>query len=251
MEIKRLRFTLLELFIVMIIIVIMLAILLPLYERMGAGGRVKSTARLVGSQLSLARQLAQSKRSYIALILPGNEATYAGTCALPERHKFSIYRLAYVTKSGNDYNFSSWVEDSKWIFSPKGSSIMEADQDVGIYGDIGSSPWKDYVAIPQDNISTLVDNVPFANPLVDKTCNLVGDDVRSVVFAPSGKPEPFSAFNYITIGEAYPVWNGTVLSSWEVINKVDTPTNQSCANQITLEINGFTGGISYETPEDY
>ena len=77
------------------------------------------------------------------------------------------------------------------------------------------------------------------------------DNVRAVVYGPNGKlTNPQGAFKYVTIGEADPLWNGGSLS-WSLVNKVATTTNVSCANQITVEINGFTGGISYETPDKY
>lgn len=242
---KRKHFTLIELFVVMVIIVILLAILLPLYERMGAGSRVNSAARLIGSQLGLARQLTQSKQRHVALIMPAHDATQN----LPEEYWFSIYRLAYVTEGGNapnDFTWSGWVEDSKWFFTPKGCTIMEADEDKGIqYWDGAQITW---FPIPEDNNFIRVENVEIGKPLLDTVVFL--DQVRAIVYGPNGKLKPQGAFKYITIGEAEPLWNG-VLLSWNLVNQVATSTNVSCANQITVEINGFTGGISYETPDKY
>ena len=91
------NFTLVELFVVMVVIVIMLSLIIPVFERIGAGNRVTSTAKSIGSELSLARQYSQTNSSYIALILPGNTATYSGSTAsgcpaeLPDSHKYTIY----------------------------------------------------------------------------------------------------------------------------------------------------------------
>ena len=252
------KFTLVELFVVMVVIVIMFTLLSPVFERIGAGNRVSSTAKSMGSELSLARQYAQTTRSYIALIAPGNKATYSGSgtsgcpTALPDKYRFSTYRLAQVDYDGTNYNFNSWTDGSTWVFLPKGCSIMEVDEDIGIYNDAGSP--KDYVTIPAEpNVGssgiTVVQNVPFGLPLVEDTCNLEGDSVRAVVYASNGKLSPPGAFRNITIGEAE--WNGTTFLIKNKVADGELSTNKSCANQINIKINGFTGAVSYLTPDAY
>ena len=241
----------------MVIIVIMLSILTPVFERMGAGNRVTSTAKSIGSELSLARQYSQTDSSYVALIVPGNTASYTGSTAsgcpaeLPDNYKFAIYRLAHITFDGTSYNFDRWVDGSKWQILPKGCSVMEVDADIGIYDDSGLN---DFVTIPAEPGAgssgiSIVQNVPFEAPLVDNSCNLEGDNVRSVIYAPNGKLTPSGSFRNITIGEAE--WNGTTFLINNKVPDGELATNKSCANQLNIEINGFTGGISYQTPDGY
>ena len=229
------RFTIIELFVTMVIVVILLALVAPLFERMGAGNRVNSTARIIGSQLSLARQLAQSKSSYVALILPGDVP------GLPESNKFKIHRIAYLDDdTSGGYVFSRWAEDSKWLYLPKGCTLMEADDDAGI------NDGTVYTKLPSDNNITEVDDVDLGGVVRGSNAS---DDVRAIVYSPTGKIAPAGTTRYITIGEAS--WTGT---SWDIVNPVPPTqmhTNESCANQISIEVNGFTGGLSYLTPEKY
>ena len=256
-------FTLVELFVVMVIVVIMLTILVPVFEQMGAGNRVDSTVKSIGSELSLARQYAQTNSTYVALIMPGAkdddppndefDTAYTSitspTCAnppdLPAEYKFTTYRLAYVDLVGSDFIFDRWVEDSKWEFLPSGCTIMEADDEIGIQnGGV-------YVIQPNDNTISAVQNVPFGPPLVDSICNLEGDNIRAVIYSANGKLTPAGAFRYITVGEAQ--WTAAS-ESFLIKNAVaaSEPTkNESSANQITIEINGFTGGLSYSNPDNY
>ena len=156
------RFTLIELFVVMIIIVIMFSILSPMYERIGAANRVGSTARVIGSHLSLARQLAQSKRRYVALVLPGNVSE------LEVKDKFATFRLAYLDENGGV--FDSWVEDSKWKYLPKGCSIMEADKDIGIQKVTSSVLY--YEKNPFDDNMQEINGVNFNGVLVESGARL-------------------------------------------------------------------------------
>ena len=246
-------FTLVELFVVMVIVVIMLTILIPLFDQMGAGNKVNSTAKSIGSELSLARQYAQTNSSFVALIMPGNNqnSDYPGSppagcpTELPSEYKFTSYRLAYVELVGNDYTFNRWVEDSKWFTLPGGNAIMEADDDIGIQNN------GNYVSQPNDDTVSVVDGVKFGKPLVntDGSCgDLVANNVRAVIYAATGKLAPTGTFRYITVGEAQ--WN-EVTGNFLIKNAVQTATNESSANQITIEINGFTGGLSYSTPDNY
>jgi hypothetical protein len=67
------------------------------------------------------------------------------------------------------------------------------------------------------------------------------------VFSPAGKLKGTARF--VTVGEA--TKTGTY---WTIRNPVPAgtmATNESCANQVTLEVNRFTGGVTYRTPENY
>ena len=62
------------------------------------------------------------------------------------------------------------------------------------------------------------------------------NDVRAVVFGPTGKTIGDS--RQIAIGEAQ-----YYAGNWIIANPVTEATNQSCANQINLTLNRFTGGV--------
>ena len=64
-------FTLTELLVVMVIIVIVMSLVVPSFTSMGAGTAVDSAARMVSTQLMLARNEAVSRRAYVAVLLPG------------------------------------------------------------------------------------------------------------------------------------------------------------------------------------
>ena len=53
------------------------------------------------------------------------------------------------------------------------------------------------------------------------------------------------ATRYITLGEAE--YAG---GDWRIDSPANIATNKSCANQVTLEINRFTGSFEYNYPED-
>ena len=119
---------------------------------------------------------------------------------------------------------------------------MEADGDLGI---VDSSSTPEYSKYPVDDDTSEVEGVEFDKPL---TSAPVTKTSRAVIYAPSGKPRPVSSTRYITVGE------GDYLGSfWIVKNPGEDTDNpyRSTANQITVEINGFTGGTSYKTPDKY
>lgn len=239
------RFTLVELITVVTIAAIMMALFLPLFDNVASGGRVKSAAKMVASHLSLARQYAQGSGRYVALMIPANEVDLLGD------YRYSALRLAYVNYDGIDYTFDSWVEDSKWGFTPKSVSIMEADGDLGI---VNSSPTPAYVKNPvDDDITTVnIQQQYIGMPLLDASSLTAAQKttvvaMRAVIFAPSGKPRPVSQTRYVTVGEAQ-----FMGSFWVIKNPGADGTKYNCtANQYTVEINGFTGGTTYRTPDGY
>ena len=68
--------------------------------------------------------------------------------------------------------------------------------------------------------------------------------VRAVVFAPSGRVRGDSLF--ITLGEA--VYGA---GTWDIRKPQNLPNNKSAANQISLEVNRFTGAVTFRSPENY
>ncbi len=247
---KRGNFSMVELMVVLVIVSIMAAMLMPMFDSMVTGSRVNTSARAITAELHLSREYALAKSRYVALIMPGK------VTGLKLQYQYTCYRMAYVIKDGNDYkmyneagNQMSWVENSRWEFLPKGVAIMEADGDIGIRLNATTLRRTPYEL---NSEISLINNVDLSTPFGVPT---PVNGVRAVVFSPSGKPRPGSISRFVTIGEAQFI--GGPADTWVIMNPVpseDTflyPRNQSCANQLTIEINGFTGGVTYLTPDKY
>lgn len=227
---ERHQFSLVELVVVISIAAALMVIALPAFNSMVAGAGVPAGARNSATLFSLGRSYAMAKRRHVAIIMPGPEASNG----MRMEDNYRVLRLAYVDYDGTDLDFDEWVEDSSWLYMPKGIAVMEADADVGIQDSTT------YHKIPQENNMTEVNGVNLGGPLGG---NLSVNNVRAIVFTPTGKVRGDSLF--VTIGEA--IHTG----SWVVVNPADTPTNKSAANQMTLELNRFTGTVTFLDPEDY
>jgi len=67
----RRHFTMVELMVVIVIVSIILAFSVPAFQKLAVGSGVDAAARMLSSQLSLARAEAISRRQCIAVIMPG------------------------------------------------------------------------------------------------------------------------------------------------------------------------------------
>ena len=198
------------------------------YRKLVTSNLVDSAAQLVGSQLLRARQLALAKRRHTALLMPGPNST------IKDKNRYSSLRVAYINHDSGVYTFDGWPRTGQWLFTRGTCRIMEADADIGIK-DTGN-PEKN----PKDDNFTQVDDVD----LTGLGGGAQVDDVRAIVFRPSGRVRGDTRF--ITIGESV-----FVAGKWRIINPDNQSTNVSSANQITLEVNRFTGGVRYRKPENY
>jgi type II secretory pathway pseudopilin PulG len=224
------RFTLLELTMVMVIFLLMLALSMGALRRASRASQVGTAARQVGSAVHLARQVAITQRRHVALIMPAQEDS-----SLATTYHFRSYRLAYVTPAATDYTFTAWVDTYTWAYLPATVAIMEADNDPGI------SDGSDYTITPVDNQLTKVDGVDFFTGLRGGGAI---DNVRAVVFSPSGRL--LGEARYLTIGRAN--YNGDYL---QAVEPASLATNRSSADQWTIEINRFTGHLNFLTPDKY
>lgn len=224
-------FTLVELLTVMVIMGVLLGIAIPAFEKLTVGTGVDAAARMVGAQMRLARDFAISHRQRVAIIMPQNLGALSGT-----GYAYTCFRPAIVSRSGSDYVFDRWVENTNWSFLPAGTSIMEADDDIGIADGGGN-----YQADPKDNNYTVVDDVPL-DPLASSTV----DDVRAVIFAPAGRVLN-TAPAWVTVGDSV----YTSAGSWTVRNPANDTYNKSCANQMSIVADGYTGRAIQKTPADY
>ena len=222
------RFTLIELLVVIAITLLMVGLAATAYTKMFAAQQVDGAAAALGGALMEARQLAVSRRKYVAVLMPGAENSVAADKA------YACYRLAFV-QSGT-YVFDSWPAGSKWEFTGTACSIMEADGTVGIE-DAGT-----YQLTPVDNNPSLVTSVDL---LGIGGANPSPSGVRAVIFKPSGRA---LQEYYVTLGQANYVGGRWIIQ--KVVSPLQ-PKNHSCANQITLKVNKFSGAVTYLRAENY
>ena len=228
---QRHCFNLIELLVTIVIVVLLMGMTVPSVISLLSGNKVQSAARDLRTNLQNARLLARASGQSVALIMPGPGS---GTTSVPENRRFVAFRLAMVRPAAGNYDFSAWADESAWSYVPAGVAIMEADGDLGIQDSV------DYCRLPEDLNYTKVDNVD----LVALGGGSTADEVRAVVFAPSGRVRGDSLF--ITLGEA--VYGA---GTWDIRKPQNLPNNKSAANQISLEVNRFTGAVTFRSPENY
>lgn len=200
------RFTLVELLVVIVIMGILMALVVPAFKNFGGG--VDGAARMVGSQLRLARQYAIAHRQKVAVIMPGPAA------GAPADKRYVGFRTARWNAVTNVFQ---GIPGTKWEFLPKGTVIAEADNDKN--PDQNDNPWT-----PKDDTYTAVDYDEDGDGSRD-----YGGGLRAVVFLPSGRLD--SDQRYVTITQGF--FTGTQL---QITNR---------ENYAILEIDQYTGRVSY------
>ena len=151
----RRAFTIVELLAVMLIMVIIMGIAIPAFDKLTMGSGVSASARVIGSQLRLTRQHAITQREHVALLLPTTNLA-----DVPES-AYTAFRPCIV--DGGTLAFSSWIENTQWEFVPVGTVIAQVD-DTGGLG--------------TNNPAQIVTDVPDGAGTVS---------VRAVIFRPTGR----------------------------------------------------------------
>lgn len=247
-QLRRWHFTLVELMVVIVIASIILAFSVPAFQKLAVGSGVDAAARMLSSQLSLARAEAISRRQYIAIIMPGQH--FNKDTDDENLFKYQSFRAAIVTHSGGTYTFEKWVDGTEWTFLPTGTVIAEADDDAYTSGsnpvaaaaypceliDTSSSGSPIQLEIPvdsageprwgikDDNSVIVTDNTATEKIYPGKN----NHNARAVIFKPNGRCVQKT---YVTILEG--------------VAPEGSIQRENKFNIRVMEINAFTGQIRY------
>ena len=211
------NFTLVELLVVMVIVIMLMAATIPAVMKLSSSSGVEAGARMVGAQLRLARQEAITRRRFVAVVFPTTNTTGGDTVA------YTAFRPCYVRSTGGSFVFDEWVPNVDWTFCPVGAVIAEVDLDGP---STGSPP--DFA----DGTISQVDDSSPSNPDFG-----FSSSVRAVVFRPAGRLAAFGNRNVTLVEGAMPMG-------------ATTPTIKQPKNWINIQVNQFTGRVTYERPED-
>ena len=200
------HFTLVELLVVIVIMMLLVAIAVPVYSRIMNGSAVGHAARMVSSQLNLARTEACSRRKYVAVVFANSAMNYdAAHAPILDRRAF---RSCYLDESRN---FDCWVPGTKWEVIPTGATISVP---------VGSGT----VAIPAAK------EADFKEDFFSGTAGVTD----TVIFYPTGKPYlngDAGGRRQVTVTEGVLATNG------------GTIVKANADNHIDVFVNAFTGGI--------
>ena len=225
---RRSPFTIIELIIVILIATVVVGMSMSVFYKLAAGNDVPRAAGALDAQISRARHQAMARRRTVALIMPGANS------GLANDKIYGCFRLAYVTDDDGDgvYDWDSWVEGSQWHSTGKNCAILEADDDFGVAD--GATLEKE----PVHNGYTAVNGVDLTS--VDENAGNDVDSIRALIFVRSGRI--YGSTNYITVGEAHYLAGRWIIKNPETVR---TDVNKSSRNQVTLEVNKFSGLVTY------
>lgn len=237
------RFTLIEMLAVVAIASILIALITPAVQNLMFGSRVDQCASNFKLGLEQAQSKAIAARKYVALVLPFNHSassTYNIYCR-------GGYRMAYVTRNGDDYDFDRWVENLDWKNPNAGALCMDVTTDSPDGNAANRLNWANDVKsrmkdLQQDKgFNVLSDLKNITNDNTPELVHLTNDGGSgkycAVIFSPYGGIVNNERPLYFTFTEAKVGSD----SKYELDN-ID--------NFLVLKLNAITGQVTYFDPYD-
>ena len=121
-------FTLVELMVVIGIMIIILSLSAPAFKKLAMGSSVDIAARMVSSQLMLARAEAISRRECIAVVMPGSNFNKDANDI--SNYSYTAFRSAIVELDDSNCKFKEWVPGTQWAFLPVGAIIRDVSDSI-------------------------------------------------------------------------------------------------------------------------
>ena len=237
------RFTLIEMLAVVAIASILIALITPAVQNLMFGSRVDQCASNFKLGLEQAQSKAIAARRYVALVLPYNHSETASSKQY-QNYCRSGYRMAYVTRNGEDYNFDRWVENLDWKNPNAGALCMDVTTDSPDGNAANRLNWANDVKsrmkdLQQDKgFNVLSDLKNITNEELMHLTNDGGNGKYcAVIFSPYGGIVNNERPLYFTFTEAKAGSGG----KYELDN-VD--------NFLVLKLNAITGQVTYFDPYD-
>lgn len=114
---KKFRFTIIELLLVISIAGVMISVAVPAFSRMLKGSASGIAVRELMGKLNAARAYAVANKTYVAVVFP---VSGKNDDNFKKLHTYRSYRACEIVKDDTEYRFLRWIPNEKWCFFPKG-----------------------------------------------------------------------------------------------------------------------------------
>ena len=223
-KIKKQRFTLIELLLVMGLMGLMVTLALPAFSRMAGNNKIDIMTSNIKTALEQGQSTAVSRNCYVAVVFP-----LAAAEADVKDYNFGGYRLAEVKPTGTngtDYTFVKWISES-YMNKPDGAYIVGSSTKK--FSPDATDESTTHKKVPSEvktgNFEKF-EGIKGSVPDVDLT------KCKAVIFKSTG--ECVNSDMYICIANA----------------DADTLKVSNMYDYRQLELNQFTGRVDYVSDED-